>query len=102
MLSNLLLYATKGAGVHRLKGIVSWVQNAVRQFVWYLLEMLMSERKEAIVREELAFDASGLSVIWQGMPSSYALMDKCWKHLSTKPFLKRDIIELPQNRGLIE
>ncbi len=25
--------ASKGAGVHRLKGIVSWVQNAVRQFV---------------------------------------------------------------------
>ena len=25
--------ASNGAGVHRLKGIVSWVQNAVRQFV---------------------------------------------------------------------
>ena len=25
--------ATKGAGVHRLKGFMSWVQNAVRQFV---------------------------------------------------------------------
>ena len=25
--------APNGAGVHRLKGIVSWVQNAVRQFV---------------------------------------------------------------------
>ena len=24
---------SKGAGVHRLKGIMSWVQNAVRQFV---------------------------------------------------------------------
>ena len=24
--------AAKGAGVHRLKRIVSWVQNAVRQF----------------------------------------------------------------------
>jgi hypothetical protein len=24
---------TKGGGVHPLKGIVSWVQNAVRQFV---------------------------------------------------------------------
>ena len=32
--------ATKGGGVHPLKGIVSWVQNAVRQFVWYLLGML--------------------------------------------------------------
>ena len=25
--------APKGVGVHQLKGIVSWVQNAVRQFV---------------------------------------------------------------------
>ena len=25
--------ASKGAGVHRLKGIVSWVHNAVRQLV---------------------------------------------------------------------
>ncbi len=25
--------ACKGGGVHPLKGIVSWVQNAVRQFV---------------------------------------------------------------------
>ena len=25
--------ASKGVGVHQLKGIVSWVQNAVRQFV---------------------------------------------------------------------
>ena len=32
--------AAKGGGVHPLKGIVSWVQNAVRQFVWYLLELL--------------------------------------------------------------
>jgi hypothetical protein len=31
--------ATKGGGVHPLKGIVSWVHNAVRQLVWYLLEM---------------------------------------------------------------
>ena len=38
---------------------------------------MMSERKEAIVREELAFDASGLPVIRQGiMPGSYALRDK--------------------------
>ena len=25
--------AAKGVGVHQLKGIVSWVQNVVRQFV---------------------------------------------------------------------
>lgn len=27
------LEAAKGTGVHRLKGIVSWVKNVVRQFV---------------------------------------------------------------------
>ena len=32
--------AAKGGGVHPLKGIVSWVHNAVRQLVWYLLGML--------------------------------------------------------------
>jgi hypothetical protein len=37
----------------------------------------MPERKEAIVREELAFDASGRPVIRQGRPGSYALRDKC-------------------------
>jgi hypothetical protein len=26
-------FAAKGAGVHALKGIVSWVKNVVRQFV---------------------------------------------------------------------
>lgn len=31
--------AAKGAGVHRLKGIVSWVQNEVTQFGLYLLEV---------------------------------------------------------------
>lgn len=56
--------AAKGEGVHLLKGIVSWVQNVVKQFVQYLLEVSkVSERKEAIVREELAFEASGLSVV---------------------------------------
>ena len=33
--------AAKGEGVHLSKGIVSWVQNAVRQFVYYLLEVLI-------------------------------------------------------------
>ena len=33
----------------------------------------MSDRKEAIVREELAFEASGLPVIWEGKQGSYAL-----------------------------
>jgi hypothetical protein len=36
----------------------------------------MSEGKEVIVREELATDASGLSVIRQGKQSSYALTVK--------------------------
>jgi hypothetical protein len=36
----------------------------------------MSERKEVIVREELAIDASGPPVIRQGKQGSYALMVK--------------------------
>ena len=31
--------AAKGAGVHRLKGIVSWVQYGVTQYGLYLLEV---------------------------------------------------------------
>ena len=37
--------ATKGAGVHRLKGHLSWVQNGVSQFGLYLLEVLLPERR---------------------------------------------------------
>ena len=33
----------------------------------------MSERKGALVREERALDATGLPVIRQGKPGSYAL-----------------------------
>ena len=51
--------AAKGGGVHPLKRFVSWVQNVVKQFVRYLLDMLVSKRKEDIVREELFFEASG-------------------------------------------
>jgi len=40
------LHAAKGAGVHGLKGHLSWVQNGVSQFGLYLLEVLLSERKE--------------------------------------------------------
>ena len=37
----------------------------------------MSEGKEAIIREELAFAASGLPVVRQGIvPGSYAVRDK--------------------------
>ena len=32
--------ASKGTGVHWLKGDVSWVQNVVRQFGHYLLKVL--------------------------------------------------------------
>ncbi len=38
--------ATKGDGVHVLKGHLSWVQNGVSQFGLYLLEVFTSERKE--------------------------------------------------------
>lgn len=31
--------ATKGTGVHRLKGVVSWVQYAARQYGFYLVEV---------------------------------------------------------------
>ena len=37
--------ATNGAGVHGLKGDVSWVQNGVSQFGLYLLEVFMAEGK---------------------------------------------------------
>ena len=40
-------------------------------------DVRMSDGKGVIVREELALDASGLSVIRQGKQSSYALRDKC-------------------------
>lgn len=38
--------AAKGAGVHRLKGHLSWVQNGVSQFGLYLPKVLVSERKK--------------------------------------------------------
>ena len=40
------LKAAKGAGVHRLKGHISWVQNDVSQFGLYLLEVFATEGKE--------------------------------------------------------
>ena len=33
LMDGVCLLASKGGGVHPLKGIVSWVQNVVRQFV---------------------------------------------------------------------
>ena len=35
--------ATKGVGVHALKGIVSWVKYVARQYVCYLLDVCLSE-----------------------------------------------------------
>ena len=40
--------APKGTGVHRLKRFVSWVQNVVRQFVQYLLEVQLCLRGRVI------------------------------------------------------
>ena len=65
--------AAKGGGVHPLKRLVSWVQNVVRQFVRYLVGVLASERKDHLVREERWSGASGVPVILQGRPGSYAL-----------------------------
>ena len=56
--------------------------------------MSISEGKGLLVREERRLEATGLPVVWQGMQGSYALGDKCWKHLSTKRSSKRDILEL--------
>ncbi len=83
--------ASKGVGVHALKGIVSWVKNVVRQFVWYLLDVSLFEWKDPPVREERGFGASGLPVVMSRL-GSYALSDKCWKHLSTKRTAKRNNI----------
>ena len=51
--------AAKGTGVHWLKRFASWVHNVVRQLVLYPLEMLRSEGKDPLVREEQGFEASG-------------------------------------------
>src|SRR3989338_496633 len=51
--------ACKGVGVHALKGIISWVKNVARQFVCYLLGLLLSEWNELVVREEPGSGASG-------------------------------------------
>jgi hypothetical protein len=37
----------------------------------------MPEWKEALVREEQAFEAASLPVILQGRPGSHAFWDKC-------------------------
>ena len=64
--------AAKGAGVHILKGIVSWVKIVVRQIVWYLLGVLLSECNDPVVREEPGLEASGVTVV-MSMLCSYAL-----------------------------
>jgi hypothetical protein len=67
--------ATKGVGVHALKGIVSWVKNVVRQFVLYLLGVLLSDWNKLIVREELGLDASGERLSQAGRIATHC-MDK--------------------------
>lgn len=81
--------ACKGVGVHALKGIVSWVKNVARQFVWYLLGVLLSEWNEFLVREERDSGASGEQLWFAGCIATHC-MDKSWMHLSSKPPAKRD------------
>lgn len=95
--------AAKGGGVHPLKGFVSWVQNAVRQFVWYLLGMLG-------IWKEGSFSTRGTRVRCHWctgrpigrLPGSYAISDKCWTHLSMKHTLKWDTLGHGKNSRLIE
>ena len=65
-------------------------------------ECWVSERKDLLVREERRSVASGLPVVWQGTPGSYAIGDKCWTHLSMKRSLKIDTLGHGQNSRLIE
>ena len=55
--------ATKGVGVHALKGIVSWVKYVARQYVCYLLGEFLSECNKSVVREEPDLEASGVSIL---------------------------------------
>jgi len=61
--------AAKGAGVHILKGIVSWVKIVVRQIVWYLLGVLLFEWNDPVVREEPGLEASGVAVVMSTLRS---------------------------------
>ena len=81
--------ASKGVGVHALKGIVSWVKNVARQFVWYLLGVLLSEWNELVVREEPGSDASGEQLSFMAGCITTRCMDKSWMHLSSKLSVKR-------------
>ena len=66
------LNATKGAGVHRLKGHLSWVQNGVSQFGLYLLEVLLSERRRDKYERNIP-----------SAPLVYRLSDKLGKQKAT-------------------
>jgi len=65
----------KGRGVYTLKRIASWVKTVVRQVCFYLYGVLEIEGKLGVLRKEKLDDATGLWVIWQGKPSSYAFFD---------------------------
>lgn len=79
---------SKGRGVHSLNRFVSWVQTVVRQVCFYLSIVYVTERWRDVVREENFRGANSLWVIRQSTPSSHALLDKHWKHLSVKLILK--------------
>ena len=55
--------SAKGGVVRPLKGIVSWVLNVARQFCCFLMEVLVPDEKDPLVREEQGFVASSLSVV---------------------------------------
>ena len=55
--------ATKGTGVHWLKGDVSWVQYVVRQYGLYLLGVLLPDPKNRQVRKERLLVAAGWPVV---------------------------------------
>ena len=59
--------ATKGGVVRPLKGIVRWVQTVVRQVCCFLEDLLLSEGKVPLVREERGIGATSVAVVRQGI-----------------------------------
>ena len=58
--------AAKGGGVHPLKGIVRWVQNAARQFGYNCRKCWPPEGKVRLVRKERRAGASSLRAVRKG------------------------------------
>jgi hypothetical protein len=79
--------ASKGWTVRPLKWHVIWVQNGVSQFGLYLQQFL-TYSKIFIVRKDLNFRPSGVSVVLQicirAPQSSYGRTFKAWKHLKAE------------------